>query len=86
MALKTLLASMALTVVVPDGIINIPMNRARPEPKMVRARPVTFWFAFKVVVSKLNSNPQRALPTKADSKLRILVIAGSAIMMAMRFR
>ena len=32
--------------------INTPKKLATPIPKVVRARPVTFWFALKVTVRK----------------------------------
>ena len=45
-----------------------PMRAARPVPKMVSVRPVTFWLARRVMVRKLYSSPPRAEAAKAARK------------------
>ena len=43
-----------------------PVNLATPVPRIVSARPVTFWFALSVIVRKLKSADATAPARKAE--------------------
>ena len=47
--------------------MNSPMNWPTPVPKMASARPVTFWFARRVMVKKLKMRDANAPAKNANS-------------------
>ena len=49
-----------------------PANFATPVPKMVSARPVTFWFALRVMVMKEKRRPAMAPMAKEERTAHIM--------------
>ena len=52
-----------------------PKKFPTPTPKVVMARPVTFWFALRVTVRNANSRPMSSAPARqAMNGIRIAII------------
>ena len=64
---------MILLAMVKRGLLSVVLIRpmmksAKPAPKVVRAKPVTFWLALSEVVRKEKRSPDR--PAKIATKMR----------------
>ena len=52
----------------PESLISDPPKKLpKPTPKVVSARPVTFWLARSVTVRKQYSRPMRSEPTRQQT-------------------
>ena len=56
--------------------MNSPMYWPTPVPKMVRARPVTFWLARRVMVRKLKSRAASA-PARKEAAMAMTTARGA---------
>ena len=53
----------------PESFISEPPKKLpKPTPKVVRARPVTFWFARRVTVRKQYRRPISRLPSRQQPR------------------